>query len=68
MFLEQLARVIRETAPLSPIGHLVHRTLPRLGSKTDYLIHRNKYREAAKMGIQRNIPQMKERRSPQKKN
>ena len=32
-----------------------------------YLIHRNKHREAAKMGIQRNMAQMKEQtKTPEK--
>ena len=36
-------------------------------SKQLYLIHRNKYREAAKMGRQRNMAQMKEQiKTPEK--
>ena len=55
MHLEYPDWVIGETVPLDPTGHLVHlATLPR------HLINRNKHREAAKMGRQRKMAQLKE--------
>ena len=53
--------MIKETAP-----HWVLQDTNYI--KPIYLIHRNKYREAAKMERQRNMPQMKEpEKSPEKK-
>ena len=48
--------------------HLLYNdTKPRLGGIADVLIHRNKYREVAKMRRQRNMPKMKEQgKSPEK--
>lgn len=54
--------------PLSPTGYVIHRPpYQDLETQQIYLIHINKYREAEKMGIQRNMPQMKEQEQSREK-
>ena len=55
--------MIREIVQLSLTRHLLHKaTLPNRESEYIYLIHRNKYRKADKLGRQRNMLQMKEQK------
>ena len=58
----------KESAPLGSIGLLPHRPTPQYKvSKQMHLIHRKKQKETAKMGRQRNNPQMKEKKETPEK-
>ena len=53
--------VMWKPVPLSLIGYLLHKAiLQRAGDTALHIIHRNKYRNEAKIWRQRNILQMKE--------
>ena len=58
---------MKESAPLGSTGLLPHRPTPQYKvSKQMHLIHRNKQKETAKMGRQRNNHQTKEKeKSPE---